>query len=309
MIEFISFHQVDKIEIKNLFEKYYKGSKNLLICGAIPMSADSGAFERKIKNFNGITILFNLEPMSRSGGYDCKGYKEKWFNYYLGCFPHKPERNQFKFPYYLLKINSGNNAKQETFPHENPHFFNTANNFVKFRPNTGLGSISKMKFCALINSWDPDNVRTCMFRKLKTINVITCPGKLFNNASTAQLNEIGKIKYLRNFTFSICSENYDTENIPGYITEKLMDACLAGCIPIYSGWFAENDAKIFNRNRILFYHSQSPESIQRVYNKIIELKHDRQKFDNFYRQPIFCESAFETVERLRNDFFNKINNL
>jgi hypothetical protein len=42
-----------------------------------------------------------------------------------------------------------------------------------------------------------------------------------------------KIPILQNYKFSICYENI--ADVPGYITEKIFDSMIAGCIPIYRG--------------------------------------------------------------------------
>lgn len=43
----------------------------------------------------------------------------------------------------------------------------------------------------------------------------------------------GKHDVLRRHTFSLCYEN--ARGIPGYVTEKILDCMLAGCIPVYLG--------------------------------------------------------------------------
>lgn len=45
-----------------------------------------------------------------------------------------------------------------------------------------------------------------------------------------------KLKLLSDFKFSICFEN--AKEIPGYITEKILDSMAAGCVPVY--WGAPN---------------------------------------------------------------------
>ena len=42
-----------------------------------------------------------------------------------------------------------------------------------------------------------------------------------------------KLDVLKQYKFSFCFEN--TQNTPGYITEKIFDCFQAGCIPIYLG--------------------------------------------------------------------------
>jgi len=48
-----------------------------------------------------------------------------------------------------------------------------------------------------------------------------------------------KIEIYKKYRFAICYENVD--GIPGYITEKIFDAMIAGCVPIY--WGASNILK------------------------------------------------------------------
>ena len=44
---------------------------------------------------------------------------------------------------------------------------------------------------------------------------------------------VNKTDILKNYKFCICYEN--TLNMPGYITEKIFDCFVAGCVPVYLG--------------------------------------------------------------------------
>ena len=55
------------------------------------------------------------------------------------------------------------------------------------------------------------------------------------------------VKLLRPYRFAIAFEN---ENVDGYVTEKLVNAYLAGCIPLYSG--SRDAFDIFNRDSFLY---------------------------------------------------------
>jgi len=58
--------------------------------------------------------------------------------------------------------------------------------------------------------------------------------KLFKSNFPSYKGSIGSKKYiLEKYKFSICYEN--AQNISGYITEKIFDCFLAGCVPIYLG--------------------------------------------------------------------------
>ena len=75
--------------------------------------------------------------------------------YLFGCVESKPEERKIKFPLYMM----------ERFPiYENSDmYFTKTNNFVK---NT---DIPMKSFCCLINSWDPDNHRTKIYKTLNKI--------------------------------------------------------------------------------------------------------------------------------------------
>jgi len=210
----------------------------------------------------------------------------------FGSVNHNILEKKFKYPLYLI---------QWGFDYNQYNQFLKANNYIKDC------NLEEKKFCCLINRWDPENHRTKIYNKLITIDKIFCPSVLLNNCSNDELNNIGKSNYINKFLFNICSENYDNNNIDGYITEKLMDCCLGCAIPIYAGWFDEYDEKIFNKNRIIFYNSNNNESINDVFIKVKELIDNKEKLLNFYRQPIFCDTAFDTIQKLKNDFLKNIN--
>jgi len=293
MIKYICFFQNGQEgtfpHIMKFFDKYFNNKENILIIGPHIKSNNlslitSKEYDRKllvifepIKNFEHYKMCYKL----------IENYNK--YNLYLfGCVENKPEEKKIKFPLYMM----------ERFPiYENPNkYFLNTNMFIN---NTDIFS---KKFCCLINAWDPDNHRTKMHNILKKISNIHCPGNLLRNCSNHQLNTIGKPNYIKQFIFNICSENYDSNTYNGYITEKLMDACLGGAIPIYAGWLDEDDAKIFNKNRIIFYNSKDETSFEKVYNQVKELLEDKEKLIAFYRQPIFCDTALETIKMLKCNF-------
>jgi hypothetical protein len=50
---------------------------------------------------------------------------------------------------------------------------------------------------------------------------------------SAQGALLAKTSCLKNYRFSICYEN--CQHVPGYVTEKIFDSFIAGCVPIYWG--------------------------------------------------------------------------
>lgn len=241
-------------------------------------------------------MLFITEPIKYFGNngaksciYSYKAVIENKFPYLFGCINHDPKNGRYKFPLYMFI---------PSFDYKNKYYYNHINYIVQ---NTSLSELNTKRFNTLINSWDI-KTRTCIYERLINVGHIDCPSKLFNNCSNEELNRIGKINFLQNYKFNICSENFDYDNVPGYITEKLMECCLSGAIPIYAGWFDEYDEKILNKNRIIFYNSEDEKSIEYAYYKVKFLMENPNLLLQFYNQPVFCETAYETIQELCNDF-------
>ena len=261
----------------------------ILITGPFISETD----KKIILTLNCKKILFITEPIEKYNHYQsCYSlYLNNHFDIIFGCINNDIVNNKIKFPLYILYINISNDL-----------FFNNINQTIKNK------AIFDLIFCTLISTHDSCNTRTKIYNKLKKIGHITCPSKLFNNCSNDELNKIGNVSYISKFLFHICPENSKT-NVDGYITEKLMNCCLGGAIPIYCGWIDNIDAKIFNKNRILFYNPEDEQSIQDVYNKVKELMDDPIKLKKFYSQDIFMPSAYDTIKFMDNNLkclFNKI---
>lgn len=76
------------------------------------------------------------------------------------------------------------------------------------------------------------------FKVLRALNRIPGLGFLYGMATGKNYKSYkgqveNKKKVLERYRFSICYEN--AKNIPGYITEKIFDSFISGCIPVYLG--------------------------------------------------------------------------
>jgi hypothetical protein len=225
-------------------------------------------------------ILYISEPIENSKSYKLcyKLFKKNSFDKIIGCI--NQELNRIKFPLYI------------------EHIFDKEKNFFKIINENAINSnLENKKFCTLINNHDKWNTRTPIYNKIKELGKIDCPCVLYNNCSVEELNRLGNPKYISNYLFNICSENSLT-NVKGYITEKLVNCCNGGAIPIYCGWFDEIDSKIFNKNRILFYNPNDSKSINEVYLKIKCLIEDNKKLNIFYKQNIFMDTAYDTIKNM-----------
>ncbi|MVN20624.1 glycosyltransferase family 10 domain-containing protein [Mucilaginibacter arboris] len=95
---------------------------------------------------------------------------------------------------------------------------------------------NKSKFCNFLYS-NPVPYREAFFKALNKYKKVDAPGKSMNNMPEIyQLNQTdkwtAKRSFLQQYKFTIAFEN---DLFPGYQTEKLYDAMLAGSIPIYLG--------------------------------------------------------------------------
>ena len=187
---------------------------------------------------------------------------------------------------------------------------------MKTSPDRGCiyitGQNSFTFFCLIFlfgrcNRHDNGNTRTAIFKKLSQINTITCPSNLFNNYSNEEFEKVGTNKFRKRFIFSICPENFITI-LDGYVTEKIYMALSNGNIPIYYGKLDEIDKKIFNMNRILWFNPLDQESIQEIYEKVLELINDKQKLFEFYKQPPFLETAIDTLDTMETNYINTVKN-
>ena len=258
---------------------------DFIICGSFVNEETYNIIKKlKCKKF-----LYITEPIEIFYEYTYKLYNENEFNIIFGCINNDIINNKYKHPIYLPQLDLNNE-----------NIFNDINTYVK---NTDI--VSK-KFCCLINTHDMKNTRTLMYNNLKEIDNIICPSNLFNNCSNEELNRIGNYEYLKQFKFNICAENCLT-NIKGYITEKLMNCCMGGAIPIYCGPIDEIDEQIFNKNRILFYNHDGENSIIQVKNIVISLLNNKEQLYNFYTQDVFCSNAYNVAKELNNNLLEMFN--
>lgn len=230
---------------------------------------------QQIMGFTKCIILYVAEPILKFQMcyYSGELYKSGHYNYIFGCVDNTPI-SRVKFPLYYT-----------SFDHS-PDIFNKTNEYVK------LCDLKQKQFATLISRHDVGNIRGPICKFLTKLGHITCPGPLFNNCSNEEVNRIGNPEYIKKFIFNICPENFGASH-PGYITEKLMNACLGGAIPIYYGNLDDMDQRVFNKDRILFVN---PNNYMNLYNNVLELISDQKKLIEFYKQDVFMPGAYDVMK-------------
>jgi len=135
--------------------------------------------------------------------------------------------------------------------------------------------------CALIASHDQWNMRSPMYEALKDHLEIFCAGKWKHNTDdlwTIYNND--KYRYLSEFKFNICAENFYT---PLYVTEKLFDAFRCGTIPLYAGAGNQPEPEIVNQDAVLLWKKDQSDHSAFI-QEVLRLARDEAYYDKFLRQ-------------------------
>lgn len=151
----------------------------------------------------------------------------------------------------------------------------------------------KTKFCATVFS-SPYNERFNMIQKLNEYKLVDCFGKVHPNRLPE--GEKAKLDVISAYKFCICFEN---TLYPGYYTEKLLHAKVAGTIPIYYSDLRYSED--FNSNCCINANAFS--DLNEVRDYIKEIDNDDSLYHNILNQPLF-----KSIPDL-NDIRNKIKNI
>ena len=84
---------------------------------------------------------------------------------------------------------------------------------------------------------------------------------------------------------------------PGYITEKILVAFWAGCIPIY--WGPMEIMDMFNPKAFVFW---DPEKLETALERIRYLETNRTAYGQVLQQPILAPGALKKYFSLDDDF-------
>ena len=100
--------------------------------------------------------------------------------------------------------------------------------------NEVLNSRKREKFCAAVIT-NPIGFRLNFIKELNKYKNIDMGGRFHNNVGGYVKD---KIEFLKQYKFSLAMENSEAD---GYTSEKIIDAYLAGTIPIYYGDYMVDD--------------------------------------------------------------------
>lgn len=151
---------------------------------------------------------------------------------------------------------------------------------------------NRYKFACLIASHDPQPfIRKSIVDLYSSIAPIDCAGHFLNNTNELKtLYNDNKVTYLKQFKFNICSEN---SRRSGYVTEKLFESIISGCIPVYWGDI-NPEPDILNPDAILFFE-QDIQSQNKLLQKTSKLWHNEKLYQEFCQIPPFKADATEVI--------------
>lgn len=136
----------------------------------------------------------------------------------------------------------------------------------------------RQEFCAFVGN-HTRNSRQEVINGLSSYKSVSCRGTPFGNHD---VGEDKKINMLKQHKFTICFEN---TIYPGYHTEKLFHAKVAGCIPLYNG--DKTVDKDFNLKS--FLNLQDYPSISDFCEAVKQLDQDNNLYKEIQQQPLFVQ--------------------
>jgi hypothetical protein len=123
--------------------------------------------------------------------------------------------------------------------------------------------------------------RVEFFHKLKDRVPVKSGGRSFNNVGgPIPPGGNAKNEFLRSSRFNLCFEN---KSIPGYVTEKIVEAMWARCIPIY--WGDPEIVEEFNPKSFINVHDFPSE--EACLKRIEEIENDDEAYGEMLKEPYF----------------------
>jgi len=138
------------------------------------------------------------------------------------------------------------------------------------------------KFCNFVYSNDTAHpFRDEFFRLLSQYQKVDSGGRHLNNLGYSVRD---KRLFQKDYKFSIAFENSST---PGYSTEKIVDAYVAGTVPIY--WGDPEIGEDFNVSSFVNAHDFG--SLSDLVERVIELDRDEESYRRMYEAPFLVRAV------------------
>lgn len=255
--------------IKLGFVDTFDGTSDFFLDTLKELFEEEYAFERDDQNPH--ILFFGDENFgNRNLSYDANqvlkifytGENRRFYNYqchYGITFDHIDDDRHFRLPLYILNIHYLKKRHNISVLDEWKH---RANSMDTHKDND-------REFCGYVQA-NPNCVkRNEFFQKLNEYKKIDSAGPHFNNTGfvlpRGEDGILKKLEFLRKKKFTLAFEN---GSYPGYATEKLLEAWLAGTVPIY--WGSPTVALDFNPKAFINWHDFSDDNQFLEYIKLVD---------------------------------------
>ena len=156
-------------------------------------------------------------------------------------------------------------------------------------------------FCCRVVSSNNSEFRERMFKELNDRRYVASGGKCKNNLPGGK-NVEEKAKFLSNYKFNLAMEN---TNSPGYVTEKIIQAWAAGCIPIYWGGGGKIGEEF---NKDAFIDCDDFSTTKKMLEYLADLEHDRAALEKILSAPAFLKEKnikWASLEKFLKNIIDK----
>jgi len=182
----------------------------------------------------------------------------------------------FTFPYFVYELTK-RNIKIKDF---------------EMVRNEVLNSRKREKFCAAVIT-NPIGFRLNFIKELNKYKNIDMGGRFHNNVGGYVKD---KIEFLKQYKFSLAMENSEAD---GYTSEKIIDAYLAGTIPIYYGDYMVDDYINPKTYILIRNHRDMANKI----NYIKKIDNDDNLYRSILKEKVFIDDFFvDNIENERKKF-------
>lgn len=229
-------------------------------------------------------VFFSGEQWKRSAD------MERYISLFLTHDPLEDDQH-IRFPLWILYLDIFNNMKMHSKNQYNP-------NRLPFRyalePQAADWK-GRKQFCAFVVSNPTNTIRNRAFEALNNYKYVNSGGSYRNSIGGPIEHfyggggggDVAKYEFLRDHQFCICYEN---GSALGYVTEKLLHAKLAGCIPLY--WGDEHALTDFDPNGFVNLCGKEPEEIVEIVDMLLK---DQEKCMQIANLPAIGEKEFQQV--------------
>lgn len=197
------------------------------------------------------------------------------FDYCLSFHRDQENPRHLRWPLFLLQLRA----------------FDLTTNDLTREKNADEQTGNRPKFCAFIAANGGCQVRNRFVRRLSEYRTVDCPGSVLNNMPGDAIGPRGdkkaKVDFLRQYKFVVCFENKATRGQQGYVTEKILDGMVAGCIPLY--WGDHRVGEDFNARSFIDL-SPLGSDVDAMVKRVMQVDQDERLCQQIAREPWFSEN-------------------